>query len=56
MSNLTEVLLPEAEGILPSSMALGESVSVAVDPRIERVAVETLACWPIPVARTPGSS
>ena len=40
MSNLTEVLLPEAEGILPSSMALGESVSVAVDPRIERVAVE----------------
>ena len=40
MSNLTEVLLPEAEGILPSSMALGESVSVAVDARIERVAVE----------------
>ncbi len=39
MSNLTEVLLPEVAGILPSSMRLGESVSVAIDPRIERVTV-----------------
>ncbi len=48
MSNLTEVLLPEAEGILPSSMALGESVSVAVDPRIERVAVENTGLLAVP--------
>ena len=48
MSNLTEVLLPEAEGILPSSMALGESVSVAVDARIERVAVENTGLLAVP--------
>ncbi|MGH2401962.1 MAG: VWA domain-containing protein [Candidatus Limnocylindria bacterium] len=50
MSNLTEVLLPEVEGILPSSMRLGESVSVAVDPRIERVAVTNAGTPELPGA------
>ncbi|MEA2651034.1 MAG: hypothetical protein QOI85_755 [Chloroflexota bacterium] len=48
MSNLTEVLLPEAEGILPSSMRLGESVSVAVDPRIERVVIDNTGMLDVP--------
>lgn len=48
MSNLTEQLLPEAEGILPSSMRLGESVSVTVDPRIERVIVDNTGMLDVP--------
>ena len=36
-SNLVDFLLPAAEGILPSSMPLGASLTVSVDPRIERV-------------------
>jgi len=50
MSNLTEVLLPAVEGILPSSMRLGESVSVAVDPRIERVLVTNTGSPELPGA------
>ena len=41
MSNLVDHLLPAAEGILPSSMPLGESVTATVDPGIERVSVVT---------------
>jgi Ca-activated chloride channel homolog len=41
MSNLVDHLLPVAEGILPSSMPLGESVTASIDPRIERVSVVT---------------
>jgi Ca-activated chloride channel homolog len=41
MSNLVDHLLPLAEGILPSSMPLGESVTASIDPRIERVSVVT---------------
>ena len=41
MSNLVDHLLPVAEGILPSSMPLGTSVTAAVDPGIERVSVVT---------------
>jgi len=41
MSNLVDHLLPVAEGILPSSMPLGMSVTAAVDPGIERVSVVT---------------
>ena len=48
MSNVTEVLLPAVEGILPSSMRLGESLSVAVDPRIERVVVENTGMLDVP--------
>ncbi|HEX7195315.1 MAG TPA: BatA and WFA domain-containing protein [Candidatus Limnocylindria bacterium] len=54
MSNLTEALLPEVEGILPSSMRLGESVSVAVDPRIERVLVTNAGTPELPGATTTG--
>ena len=41
MSNLVDHLLPVAEGILPSSMPLGESVTASIDPAIERVSVVT---------------
>ena len=39
MSNMVEALLPAGEGILPSSTALGETLTFDVDPRIERVRV-----------------
>ena len=48
MSNLTEFLLPPVEGILPSSMRLGESLSVNVDPRIERAVIATSAATGLP--------
>jgi len=54
MSNLTEILLPAGEGILPSSMRLGESVSVAVDPRIERVFVDNTGTPDLPGATSVG--
>ena len=40
-SNLVDFLLPAAEGVLPSSMPLGASLAVSVDPAIERVALIT---------------
>ncbi|CAN5393860.1 BatA and WFA domain-containing protein [soil metagenome] len=54
MSNLTETLLPTVEGILPSSMRLGESASVAVDPRIERVLVTNTGTTDLPGATDVG--
>ena len=48
MSNLVEVLLPASEGILPSSMRLGETASVVVDPGIERVRVESVGAPDLP--------
>lgn len=39
MSNLVDYVVPAGEGILPSSMRLGESITVGVDPSIERVSV-----------------
>ncbi|MGI8657552.1 MAG: vWA domain-containing protein [Candidatus Limnocylindria bacterium] len=53
MSNLTEFLLPASEGILPSSMRLGESVSVSIDPRIDRVLVESAATSGLPGGAEP---
>jgi len=47
-SNLVEVLLPAVEGILPSSMRLGETLSVAVDPRIERLSVASTGANGLP--------
>ena len=41
MSNIVDFLLPASEGILPSSMPLGESFSASVDPRVERVSLIT---------------
>ena len=40
-SNLVDFLLPAAEGVLPSSMPLGASLAVSVDPAIERVTLTT---------------
>jgi Ca-activated chloride channel homolog len=54
MSNLTEVLLPAVEGILPSSMRLGESISVPLDPRIERVLVTNTGTPDLPGAANVG--
>ena len=54
MSNLTDVLLPAVEGILPSSMRLGETTSVVVDPRIERVRVESVGAPDLPGATSSG--
>jgi Ca-activated chloride channel family protein len=48
MSNLVEVLLPASEGILPSSMRLGQSASVVVDPGIERVRVQSVGTPDLP--------
>jgi hypothetical protein len=39
MSNFVDALVPAGEGILPSSMRLGESISLTIDPSIERVSV-----------------
>ena len=54
MSNLTEMLLPEVEGILPSSMRIGESVSVTVDPAIERVIVHNSSTSDVPRSTSAG--
>jgi Ca-activated chloride channel homolog len=40
-SNLVDFLLPAAEGVLPSSMPLGASLAVMLDPSIERVELTT---------------
>ncbi len=40
-SNLVDFLLPTAEGVLPSSMPLGASLAVNVDPSLERVVLST---------------
>jgi hypothetical protein len=40
-SNLVDFLLPAAEGVLPSSMPLGASLAVNVDPSLERVVLST---------------
>jgi hypothetical protein len=50
MSNLVDFALPAGDGILPSSMRLGESITVGVDPGILRVSVTT------PVADLPGTA
>ncbi len=39
VSNLVDYLLPTADGVLPSSMRLGESLTVAVDPEVTGVTV-----------------
>jgi Ca-activated chloride channel homolog len=41
MSNLVDAVLPAGDGILPSSTRLGETLTLSVDPRIERVAAVT---------------
>ncbi len=41
MSNLVEYLLPPGDGVLPSSMRLGQATTAVIDERIERVSVTT---------------
>jgi len=43
LSNLVDYLVSAEEGILPSSMRLGQSLPVRVDDRLERVRVTTTA-------------
>ncbi|HJP70352.1 MAG TPA: BatA and WFA domain-containing protein [Candidatus Limnocylindria bacterium] len=40
-SNLVDFLLPASDGVLPSSMPLGATLAVSVDPSIERVTLST---------------
>jgi Ca-activated chloride channel homolog len=54
MSNLADELLPAVEGILPSSMRLGETASVVVDPRIERVRIDTVGAPDLPGSASTG--
>ena len=49
-SNLVEFLLPLGEGILPSSMRLGDSVNVTLDESIERVSITTTGADGLPGA------
>ena len=49
-SNLVDYLLPAGEGILPSSMPLGASITVSVEPSVERVTVSTLGAGDLPGA------
>jgi hypothetical protein len=37
LSNLVEFVVPAADGLLPSSMRLGEAITVRVDPRLTQV-------------------
>jgi hypothetical protein len=39
ISNLTDAIVPAAEGVLPPSVRLGEPLAVALDPSVTRVAV-----------------
>jgi Ca-activated chloride channel homolog len=48
MSNLTEALLPAIEGILPSSMRLGETATVVVADGIDRVSVVSTGAAELP--------
>ncbi len=50
VSNVVDYLLPTADGILPSSMGLGESLSVSVDPEVTGVAVTSIGADGLPGA------
>ncbi len=54
MSNIVDYLLPAADGILPSSMRLGESISVSVEEGVERVVVSSTAAADLPGATSEG--
>lgn len=54
MSNLVEHLVPAGDSILPSSMRLGEAITVGVDPTVERVEVTTAGAAPIEVTVNDG--
>lgn len=50
MSNLTDFLLPPVDGVLPPSVALGEPISLALDPSLTEVTlVEAGVERPIPL-------
>ena len=48
LSNLVDYLLPADEGALPSSMRLGQTMTLDLDPRIERVVVDTVGASDLP--------
>ncbi len=54
MSNLVDYLLPAGEGLLPSSMRLGQSLRINVDPRIERALVVTTGSTDLPGSSSVG--
>ena len=53
MSNLVEYLLPPGDGVLPSSMRLGQAATAVIDERIERVSVTTDAPSAAPAREVP---
>ena len=53
MSNLVEYLLPPGDGVLPSSMRLGQVATAVIDERIERVTVTTDAPAASPAREVP---
>jgi hypothetical protein len=53
MSNLVEYLLPPGDGVLPSSMRLGQAATAVIDERIERVTVTTDAPNETPAREVP---
>ena len=50
VSNIVDYLLPTADGILPSSMGLGESLSVTLDPEVTGIAVTSIGAQGLPGA------
>jgi len=48
MSNLVDYLLPVGDGLLPSSMALGQSTTVSVDPALTRASIVTEGAADLP--------
>jgi Ca-activated chloride channel homolog len=50
MSNLVDYLLPVGDGILPSSMRLGESITVGVSEGVEALSVATAGAAELPGA------
>ena len=50
MSNLVDYLLPIGDGILPSSMRLGESITVGVSESVEALTVATTGASELPGA------
>jgi hypothetical protein len=50
VSNLVDYLLPTGEGILPSSMRLGESLSVSVEPEVTGVTLTSIGADGLPGA------
>jgi hypothetical protein len=50
MSNLVDFLLPPSDGVLPTSVELGQPIALQLDPAIRRVVATTTATSDLPGA------